>query len=107
MSMECDAIRHLLTEPRIAARTATYIGDNGFDFGGLSQAADTLSGGEQLLVRIAEELWSAERRVGFRELVRRLDVANFERVLETLCIARGTYASGPLATFLAERKVAA
>jgi ABC-type cobalamin/Fe3+-siderophores transport system ATPase subunit len=48
-----------------------------------------LSGGERLLVRIAEELWSAQKRAGLWELVRRLDVHNFERVLEALCIARG------------------
>jgi energy-coupling factor transporter ATP-binding protein EcfA2 len=93
MSTEYDAVRHLLTEPRIAARTAAYIGDDGFDFVGLERAAETLSGGERLLVRIAEELWSAEKRTGLWELVRRLDRDNFARVLETLTIANGQVAA--------------
>jgi excinuclease UvrABC ATPase subunit len=93
MSTEYDAVRHLLTEPRIAARTAAYIGDDGFDFVGLERAAETLSGGERLLVRIAEELWSAEKRTGLWELVRRLDRDNFDRVLTTLSIANGQVAA--------------
>jgi energy-coupling factor transporter ATP-binding protein EcfA2 len=93
MSTEYDAVRHLLTEPRIAARTAAYIGADSFDFVGLERAAETLSGGERLLVRIAEELWSAEKRIGLWELVRRLDRDNFARVLETLSIANGQVAA--------------
>jgi excinuclease UvrABC ATPase subunit len=93
MSTEYDAVRHLLTEPRIAARTAAYIGDDGFDFVGLDRAAQTFSGGERLLVRIAEELWSAEKRTGLWELVRRLDRDNFARVLATLSIANGQVAA--------------
>ena len=93
MSTEYDAVRHLLTEPRIAARTASYIADDGFDFAGLEQAGETLSGGEQLLVRIAEELWRAEKRAGLWELVRRLDRDNFARVLESLLIAKGQVAA--------------
>ena len=88
--MEYDAVRHLLTEPRIAARTSPYIDDEGFDFAGLEQAADALSAGEGLLVRIAHELWNAEKRAGLWELVRQLDHTNFERVLEALCIAKGS-----------------
>jgi hypothetical protein len=90
MSTEYDAVRYLLTEPRIAMRTAAYIGDRNFDFAGLEHAAAGLSSGEQLLVRIAEEMWSAEKRTGLWELVRRLDLHNFERVLEALRIARGS-----------------
>ena|SRR6266581_5585168 len=101
MSTEYDAVRYLLTEPRIAARTAPYIGEHGFDFAGLEHAAEALSGGERLLVRIAEELWSAQKLAGFWELVRRLDLHNFERVLEALRIARGSYSRS------AERKAAA
>jgi hypothetical protein len=101
MSTEYDAVRYLLTEPRIATRTEPYIGDDGFNFAGLEHAAEGLSGGEQLLVRIAEELWSAQKRAGLWELVRRLDVHNFERVLEALCIARGSHSSS------AEQKAAA
>ncbi len=101
MSTEYDAVRYLLTEPRIATRTAPYIGDHGFDFAGLAHAAEALSGGERLLVRIAEELWSAQKLAGFWELVRRLDLDDFERVLEALRIARGTNA------WSAEREAAA
>ena len=101
MSTEYDAVRHLLTEPRIATRTAPYIGDRSFDFAGLERAAELFSGGEQLLVRIAEELWSAEKRAGLWELVRRLDLHNFERVIEALRIAKGSD------TWRAARKAAA
>jgi energy-coupling factor transporter ATP-binding protein EcfA2 len=52
-----------------------------------------LSGGERLLVRIAEELWRAEKRAGLWELTRRLDRDNFDRVLETLSIAKGQVAA--------------
>ena len=93
MSTEYDAVRHLLTEPRIAARTAAHIGDDSFDFAGLERAAETWSGGERLLVRIAEELWNAEKRTGLWELVQRLDRHNFDRVLETLEIAKGQVAA--------------
>jgi excinuclease UvrABC ATPase subunit len=93
MSTGYSAVRHLLTEPRIAARTAAFIRDDGFDFAGLEQAAETLSGGERLLIRIAEELWSGEKRAGLWELVRQLDRDNFGRVLETLAIANGQMAA--------------
>jgi hypothetical protein len=57
MSREYDAVRHVLTSPPIAARTAPYIHED--DFAGL---------------------W---------ELVRRLDLGNFDRVVQALRMARG------------------
>jgi hypothetical protein len=89
MSKEYDAVRHVLTEPRIAARTAPHIAADDFDFPGLTAEAETMSAGEGLLIRIAQELWLAERRAGLWEIARRLDRRNFERVLAALRIARG------------------
>ena len=89
MHTEYVAVRHVLTAPQIAARTAPHIREDDFDFAGLAQHLDTFSGGEQVLVRIAEELWSAQRHAGLWELVRRLDAGNFERVVEALRLARG------------------
>jgi hypothetical protein len=89
MSREYDAVRHVLTTPAIAWRTTRYIGADDFDFAGLEQETETMSAGEALLVRIAQELWFAEKRAGLWELVRRLDIRNFDRVLEALQMARG------------------
>jgi hypothetical protein len=47
-----------------------------------------MSGGEQLVVRIAHDLWEANGVVGIWELPRRLDRANFERVLDALELYR-------------------
>ena len=92
INLDYAAVRHVLTSPQIAPRTAEYVTAADFDFTGLAVEAETMSGGEQLLVAIAHELWHAEKKTGLWELVRRLDAANFERVLEALCIARGAYA---------------
>jgi hypothetical protein len=67
MNNEYVAVRHLLTAPRIAVRASPFIGEESFDFDALAREAETMSGGEQLLVRIADELWSAERRAGLWE----------------------------------------
>ena len=91
LACEYDAVRHVLTAPRIAGRTAPFIGPDDFDFVGLEREAETMSGGEEILVRVAEELWLAERRVGLWELVRRLDHENFTRVLEALRIGRRSH----------------
>ena len=91
-NLDYAAVRHVLTAPQIEPRTADYVTADDFDFTGLAVEASTMSGGEQLLVAIAHELWHAEKKTGLWELVRRLDAANFERVLEALCIARGAYA---------------
>jgi hypothetical protein len=107
MNNEYLAVRHLLTAPRIAARTAPFIDADNFDFDSLTREAETMSGGEQLLVRIADELWSAQRRTGLCELVRRLDSENFERVLHALRIARSANPPSSGTTFQDEpRQVA-
>jgi len=91
LACEYEAVRHLLTAPRIAGRTAPFIGEDDFDFPGLESEAATMSGGEEILVRVAEELWLAEKRVGLWELVRRLDHESFVRVLEALRIGRRSH----------------
>jgi hypothetical protein len=91
-SPEFAAVCHILGAPSIARRTEAYVLDGSFDFPGLAREAETMSGGEALLVRIASELWNAERAAGLWELVRRLDNGSFERVIEALWIARGAAA---------------
>jgi hypothetical protein len=86
---EHAAVRHILAAPSIAARTAPFVGAHDFDFAGLEAELCELSGGEALLVRIASELWFAEKQTGLWELPRRLDGPNFRRVLEALALARG------------------
>jgi hypothetical protein len=107
MSKEYDAVRHILTAPQIARRTGPYIAPDDFDFTGLAHEVETMSVGEGLLVRIAHELWRAEKRAGFWELVRRLDPRNFERVLEALRIARGADAWDQLDVLLSDPRLAA
>jgi hypothetical protein len=91
-NFEYAAVRYLLTAPQIAHRTAPYLRDGDFDFAGLGEESQTMSNGEGLLVRIARELWLAEKTTGLWQLVRQLDRGNFDRVLETLRIAHGEYA---------------
>ncbi len=50
-----------------------------------------MSNGESLLVRIARELWLAEKTTGLWQLVRQLDRRNFARGLDALQIARGEH----------------
>lgn len=106
LSAEYLAVRHVLTAPLIAARTAPHIREDDFDFDGLERAKATMSGGGALLVRIAFELWHAEKAVGLWELPRRLDAQNFRRVLEALAIARGGGAL-PQAALSADERLAA
>jgi hypothetical protein len=87
---EYAAVLHLLTAPAVWARTAAYLKDGDVDWPGLLAEAETMSGGEALLVRIAHELWQARKDVGLWELPRRLDPQSFTRVLEALRICRGT-----------------
>jgi hypothetical protein len=54
------------------------------DWDGVLAAADTMSGGGQVLVRLAYRLWTSEGVVGIWELPRRLARPNFERVLTAL-----------------------
>jgi ABC-type uncharacterized transport system ATPase subunit len=85
------AVRHVLNAPTVARRTARHIGLDDFDFVGLEQEVETMSGGESLLVQVARDLWTAERTVGVADLVARLDAGNFTRVVEALGIARGAF----------------
>jgi ABC-type iron transport system FetAB ATPase subunit len=89
---EYDAVRHILAAPKVAARTYPYLRRDDFDWEGLRQEAETMSGGERLLVSIAYELWHAEKVIGLWEIPRRLDAGNFRRVVEALSICRGSAA---------------
>ena len=89
---EHAAVRLVLSAPLIAAKTAPYVGEDDFDFDGLESQLETMSGGGVLLARIARDLWTAEHTVGITDIVRRLDDANFARVVEALRIARGRFA---------------
>ncbi|HWX09144.1 MAG TPA: hypothetical protein VNY33_04125 [Gaiellaceae bacterium] len=91
-NFEYAAVRYVLAAPQIAERTVPYLRDGDFDFAGLEQESETMSNGERLLVRIARELWLAEKTTGLWQVVRQLDRGNFVRVLEALRIARGDYA---------------
>jgi hypothetical protein len=99
-----DAVRHVLSAPQIAARTAGYIGRDDFDFAGLTRETETMSSGEKLLVEIANDLWNAKRVVGVCDLVRRLDQTNFDRVLAAFRIARGPHASNVGELFVSEEE---
>ena len=105
LNPEYLAVRHILTAPQIAERTAPYILDEDFDFDGLEAERSNMSGGEALLVRVASDLWHANRAVGLYELPRRLDASNFRRVVDALTIARDRGAL-PELTLLAERLAA-
>jgi hypothetical protein len=94
---EYAAVLHLLTVPTLRSRTAAYLDDGDFDWPGLLTEAETMSGGEALLIRIAHELWHAGKDVGLWELPRRLDPQSFVRVLEALRICRGTSLVHPAA----------
>jgi hypothetical protein len=83
------ATRHILESPRIAARTRPHVQDQDFDWLSLLAEAETMSGGERLLVKIAHDLWEATGEVDVREIPQRLGPSNFERVLLALRIARG------------------
>src|SRR5260370_36129048 len=60
-NFEYAAVRYVLTAPQIAHRAAPYLRDGDFDFAGLGEESETMSNGESLLVRIARELWLAEK----------------------------------------------
>jgi len=94
LSADHAAVRHILTSPSIAARTARYVGHDDFDWNGLLIEAQTMSMGEGVLVRIAYDLWEANGVVAVWELARRLDRRAFERVVEALSITRGELSPG-------------
>ena len=88
------AVVHVLTSPPIEARSAPYIREDDFDWAGLFAEAETMSGGERFLVRIAYDLWEAKGLVGVREIPKRLDRRNFERVIDALYICRYRVSGG-------------
>ena len=88
---EYEAVSHILESPLIAERCAPYIGEDDFDWAGLFAISQTMSGGEQLLIRIAYDLWTSTGVVGIWEISRGLDQAGFERVLAALRMCRGEY----------------
>jgi hypothetical protein len=88
-SREYVAVRHILTSPAVAARSAAHIRDSDFDWAGLLAEAPTMSSGQQLLVRAASSLWHADGTVGMWELARKLDPSSFRRVVDALEVCRG------------------
>lgn len=84
------AVRHLLSTPHLARRTAPFLRGDDVDWDGLAAEAPTLSGGEGLLVALARDLWYGTRTVGAPDLVRRLDERSFRRVVQALLLARST-----------------
>ena len=89
VSSDHAAVLHLLSAALIAGRTAPYLTDNDPDFWGLDVESETMSSGEALLIRIASDLWTAQRTVSLTDVVRKLDAASFTRVVEALRLARG------------------
>jgi hypothetical protein len=89
LSANYAAVRHILTSPTVAARTARYVGADDFDWDGLLNEAESMSMGEGVLVRIAFDLWEANGVVAVWELARRLDRRALERVVEALYVCRG------------------
>jgi hypothetical protein len=86
---EYAAVCHILAAPVLVRRTAQYVLADDFDWEGLLREAETMSGGERLLIDLAAELWNSEKTTGIWEIPRRLDAANFERVIEALYLCRG------------------
>ena len=81
------AARLILESPGIAARTRPHVGDGELDWASLLAEAETMSGGESVLVRVAYDLAEARGVVGIWEIPRRLGPANFARVLEAMRLA--------------------
>ena len=94
---EYSAVLYILGSPSVWERTSPYVRSDGFDWEGLLAEAETMSGGEALLVRIAYELWNAEKTVGLWEIARRLDPRAFARVVEALTMSRGEAARTAIA----------
>ena len=86
---EYAAVRHILSSPAVLTRCRPHIGADDFDWPALLAEAETMSSGEQLLVRIAYDLWEAKGIVGLWELPRLLDGPNFGRVIVALGLGRG------------------
>ena len=88
---EYTAVRHIVESPSLATRCSRYVRDDDFDWTGLLAAAQTMSSGQQLLIRIAHDLWTSNGDVGISEITRHLDSPAFDRVLEARCMCRSPY----------------
>ena len=86
---EAAAVRHILTSPTIASRCTPYLAGRLDRLGGLFTEAESMSGGERLLVSAASDLATREGTVALWELSERLARPTFDRVLEALELARG------------------
>jgi len=83
------AVRHILTSPRIAERTAPHIHEDEFGWYPILVEAETMSSGESLLVEVAYDLWHGNGDARVWELQRLLDRSSFDRVVEALELSRG------------------
>jgi hypothetical protein len=81
------AAQLILESPSIAARTRPHVHAGEVDWASLLAEAETMSGGEAVLVRVAYDLAEARGVVGIWEIPRRLGPANFARVLEAIRLA--------------------
>jgi energy-coupling factor transporter ATP-binding protein EcfA2 len=93
---EAAAVRHVLSGPTIASRCEPYLSGEEIDWNGLFAAAETMSGGERLLVSVASDIATKQSSVALWELTERLARPTFERVLEALELARGDGLADPL-----------
>jgi len=89
--MEYRPVLYILGSPGLWERAAPYVRRNDVDWDGLFEETQTMSGGQTLLVKVAYELWTAEKTVGLWEIVRRLDSAAFDRVIDALVMSRGSF----------------
>ncbi len=78
------AARHVLTTPKLFARTAPHLRDGRINWVGLLAEWDTMSGGERYLVDLAKRLWTGDALPGEYELEGQLDLLNARRVGEAL-----------------------
>lgn len=100
--IEHTAVLHLLGAPTVWRRAGAHVGADDVDWDGLLTEAETMSGGESVLVRIAHELWHAVKGVGLWEIPRRLDSRSFERVVEALRMCQGSQYAALAAASLPE-----
>ncbi len=94
-SPERRAAQHVLQAPTVWRRSAVYVGTEDIDWARLLDEAETMSGGEALLVRVAHDFWHLERSVGLCEVPRRLGQRNLERVLDAMRMCHGAAAAIP------------
>jgi hypothetical protein len=92
-SPERRAAQHVLRASTVWRRSAVYVGNEDIDWARLLDEAETMSGGEALLVRVAHDFWHLERSVGLCEVPRRLGQDNLERVLDAMRMCHGAAAT--------------